>query len=265
MWRQLANLMAEAGNLPLPADWYAQSHCKVLAEAKALASTYGVTHKTITSALLSSAPASGDNVKHVRANYQREAYQQLLDKGSDRLNMEERHRKKQARWKLAVPPRHGATRALGLFKRLSTLVRPRVVASLLRTHWNGWCTRRRFQHEGPCVFACSESAADSIEHYMYCPIFHELLRDFLHLPKFSDLQEFLLLNHRLWSDNRLSVSAVAVHALYTTFNHVRIHGPRSRPYLCDYMQRTCYHATSDHNKSQGALRVAMSNTRNWWH
>ena len=264
MWKQLQNCLDECVGLPLAAEWYHQCHCKVLAEAASLASSFGVTHATITSALLSKAPRSDDVAQHIRSNYQKEAYEQLLKKGCDQIIAEERHRNKQKRWNLTLPARIGAARAVSLFKRLEALVRPRVLASLARTHWNGWCTRRRFQQEGPCVLACSTKAADSIEHYIYCPVFRAVLDSFLHLPRFSTMQEFLLLEHRLWSDTRLIVSAVAVHALYTTFNHARLSGPGAKEYLEEYMQRTCYHAVLNHSRSQAALKVAMGNSRNWW-
>ena len=265
MWHQLQSLLDECVALPLPVGWYHQCHCKVLAEAKSIASSVGVTHETITSALLSSASRVDDVVEHhIRANYQKEAYRQLLKNGCDSIIAEERHRNKQKRWNLQLPARFGAVRALALFKRLEALARPRVIASLARTHWNGWCTRRRFQQEGSCVLACSIKAADSIEHYMYCPLFRSMLDKFLHLPRFTSMQEFLLLEHRLWSDTRLIVSAVAVHVLYTTFNHARLTGPHSGEYLSDYMQRSCYHAVLDHRSSQTALNLALSNSRNWW-
>jgi len=264
MWQQLQRLVDECKDLPLPAGWYHQCHCKVLSEAKATATSYGVTHESITSALSSTAPSGGDLAKHVRLGYQREAYKQLLNKGLDRTIAEERHRTKQKRWKLIMLPKIGAVRAVSLFKRLPELVRPRVLASLARTHWNGWCTRRRFQQEGPCLFSCNPRASDSIEHYMYCPMFRNMLDKFLHLPRFTSMQEFMLLEHRLWSDARLIISAVAVHVVYTSFNHARVSGPRSQGYWEDYMQRTCYHAVLDHSKSQGALKMALSNSRNWW-
>ena len=264
MWHNLQRALCSRPDLPLVAEWYQQNHCKILVEARDTAALYGVTHDSIVWALLANAPQAGDANKHVKSNYQREAYRQLLQKGPDRIVAEERHRKKQRRWVLQVPARIGATRALTLFKRLPLLVRPRVVTSLARTHWNGWCTRRRFQQVGCCVLGCSVRADDSIEHYLHCPVLKEMLANFLHLPRFTSMQEFLLLDHRLWSDSRLIVSAVSVHVLYTTFNHARLTGPHSRECLHDYMERSCYHAVLNHKRSQAALNLAMSNSRNWF-
>ena len=264
LWQQLSASLQESFIPPLPLEWYNQCHCKVLLDARSLAASYGVTHTSITAALRSRMPHGGEINKYLQANYQREAYHQLMLRGGDSIRVEDRHRHKQVRWKLEIPARIGAVRAVSLFERLAPLVRPRVLASLARAHWNAWCTKRRFQQEGLCVFCCSARAYDSIEHYLFCPRFYDLLDNFLHLPRFTGLQEFLLIDHRLWSDCRLAISAIAVHALYTAFNHARLCGPRPKDYIVDYMQRSCYHAVLNHSKSQGALRAALSNTRHWW-
>ena len=265
MWQELQKYLFEDSFVPpLPLEWYQQCHCKVLADARSSAASLGVTHASILESLRSRAPDTDNVAKFIRSNYQGEAYAQLMRRGDNSIIVEERHRQKQKRWKLQVPARIGAVRAVGLFKRLPTLVRPRVAASIARTHWNSWCTRRRFQQEGPCVFGCSAGALDASEHYMWCPVFRDLVVNFLHLPQIASVQEFLLLDHRLWSDRRLIVAAIAVHALYTTFNHARLSGPRTNHYLLDHMQRSCYHAVANHGKSSIALTVALGNTRMWW-
>ncbi len=250
---------------PLPYSWYAASHAQVLIDARQEASRLGVTHGSIMQALAAQAPTGReDRDNYVRKHYQREAYNQLLRLGPLKLNAEARHRKKQHRWQLELAPRLRALRAVTLFKRLSPLVRPRVLASVARAHWNGWCTRRRFQQCGACVFQCTPSAADSIEHYAFCAVFGRLAESFLHLPKIATMQMFLLLDHRLWSDQRLIVTALAVHALYAAFNHCRLLGPHTREHILDYMERSCYNAVLNHPKSARALHLALSNSRNWW-
>ena len=58
---------------------------------------------------------------------------------------EDRLRHKLERWDMPLFPRLRASRALQAAQRLSKLVPPRVVAAVIRTWFNGWCTRRRFQ------------------------------------------------------------------------------------------------------------------------
>jgi hypothetical protein len=188
-----------------------------------------------------------------------------LANGWDRAVAEVRHRQKQSRWELNTWPRFGAYRAIALFKRIGRLVKPNVHASLIRTHWNAWCTRRRFQLEGPCMFGCSPTALDALEHYVHCPWFRRLTENILHLPRFHSMCEFLLLDHRLWSDRRLAVSAIAVHVFYTVFNRLRTHpAERTDEHMHDLLRRTCYHAVLGHRASANALQLAINNTLNWW-
>jgi hypothetical protein len=84
-----------------------------------------------------------------------------------RVDPEQRLRKKLERWKLPLFPRIRAMRAVRVMKRLRSLVPPRVLAAVLRTWFNGWCTRRRFQGRGECLYGCA-CGEDSIDHYMRC-------------------------------------------------------------------------------------------------
>ena len=78
-----------------------------------------------------------------------------------------RLRQKLSKWSLPLFPRLRALRAARLLPRLRRLVPPRVMAAVLRTWYNGWCTRRRFQQRGQCLFGCS-FGEDSVEHYICC-------------------------------------------------------------------------------------------------
>ena len=61
--------------------------------------------------------------------------------------------------------------------RLAVLVPPRVHSAVYRTWFNGWCTSRRFRtcmgqdrvRSSSCLFGCSQTAEDSIEHCVLCP------------------------------------------------------------------------------------------------
>ena len=83
---------------------------------------------------------------------------------------EHRMRHKLQRWNLMVLPRWAATRALDRLNYLHKHAPPRVSAAALSTLWNRWTTARRFQFFSPCCLGCSDTAADSIEHYAHCPL-----------------------------------------------------------------------------------------------
>ena len=88
-----------------------------------------------------------------------------------------------ARWPLSLFPRLRADRALRILPALRALVAPRVLAALVRTHWNGWVTARRLQHTrgATCCFGCS--APDSIEHYANCVHVSSFALSYLRLPR----------------------------------------------------------------------------------
>ena len=215
----------------------------------------GVSCSSIQRALLKRALQRNDGQTYVRQHFQREAYNQIAQSQRYLLNVEERHRMKQRRWKLELPPRIATSRAQAMFKRVSTLVSPRITAAIARTHWNGWCTRRRFQGVGACVFNCSASCYDAFEHYPFCAVFKELLRRFLHIPVFNNFQDFLMLTHSLWSDDRVIAGAIAHYALYSAFNAARLSSGRDAEHWLDFMQRQCYFAVQGHKRSSNAFRM----------
>ena len=80
--------------------------------------------------------------------------------------------------------------------RLRKLVPPKVLAAVLRTLFNGWCTRRRFQARGRCLFGC-RMGADAVDHYIECSRLHQQGLRQLRLPIPADFADrgalFLLL------------------------------------------------------------------------
>jgi hypothetical protein len=258
--REFNNFLVMNWQRPFPRGWYNRCHALVLLRASDAAEVRGVTKTSILASLSRSAPEPArERAAYLKKHFQKEAYKQLHSKGTDKVDVEDRLRAKLKRWKLTMVPRHSAERAKRLFQRLSALVPPRVMASMIRTLCNGWCTRRQFQEVGSCVFACRASASDAIEHYAFCPMFRSLLER-LHLPAMQTLVEFFLLEHRLWSDARLGVAAVAIHALYTSFNYYRLNmGPRGEDCV-EFMLRSCYHAVRTHARSAAFLATALSNT-----
>ena len=71
-------------------------------------------------------------------------------------------RRRLDRWRIGALPGHRPQRALRVFQVLTGKVPPRVLAALLGTLFNGWCTGRRFQQQGSsCISGCA--AEDSPE------------------------------------------------------------------------------------------------------
>ena len=141
-------------------------------------------------------------------------------------NMEERVRKRIARWKLAGPPGVVTRRIIRNIQRLSKLASARVVACSLRSLFNGWVTDQRMRgvltHSiRGCVLGCCDGQ-DRIEHYAVCPILWEL---FSKQPPMGlgisrscrSLSHFLLAAEGL-DDGQLKLMAHGVYSMY------RVHG-----------------------------------------
>ncbi len=109
-------------------------------------------------------------------------------------------------------------RAAKVLPRLRLLVLLRVLAAVLRTWFNGWCTKRRFQGKGDCLFGCP-LGEDSVDHYMCCSRLHMYGQARLRLPlarEFADrgLSFMLLEASSSLSDAMLTRRALLVAAAY---------------------------------------------------
>ena len=260
--QQAARLLDEwldATSRPFPYEWCNSSHVCVLDRAVKDASNIGVTSGTIREALVVKAQAKAvDEQEYVKKNFQREAYAQIVKRGMDHQNAHNRFRAKMKRWPSGLVPRVQAERAQKVLARLGRLVRPRVLAAVWRSMWNGWCTRRRFQQDGLCLFGCSSTARDCIEHYAFCPRYTRFRQATLHLPKIESLDHFLLLQHPNWSDNRLILESIGIFALYTVFNMARVATDRAswtEAVYVEAMERSAYHAVQNHKSSAAALSL----------
>ena len=110
-------------------------------------------------------------------------------------------RSKLNRWNINVFPRRRTDRAFLVYQTLHDMVPPRVLAAILRAHWNGWITACRLQRrtearQNKCCFGCE--APDAIEHYASCTSVADFARSHLRLSRADSLQlrleDFLLLN-----------------------------------------------------------------------
>ena len=76
---------------------------------------------------------------------------------------------------------------------LTKCIPPRVIVSVLRTWYNGWCTHRRFQQhkKSSCCFGRTRGP-DSVEHYCTCARLHDFGNTWLRFPHLDDFRERLL-------------------------------------------------------------------------
>ena len=114
-------------------------------------------------------PLSKGQAKRLHSGVQR-ASRTRLEKAKC-FDAEGRLRHRLERWAIPLFPRLRAIRALAVAQRLQKLVPPRVRAAIARTWMNGWCTKRRFQTTGPCLFGCRHGE-DAVQHYLACSRLH---------------------------------------------------------------------------------------------
>ena len=162
-----------------------------------------------------------------RAKRVRKHFQKTVRKALDskiQVKAGSRMRWKLDRWNLCGFPGITAERYLRALEVVKAWLPPRVGAASLRTAWNGWCTRRRFQQYGPCLFSCgSFLQEDSIEHYACCRTCVSFLRKRLHFQGPIDRGHLVVLgtNHRGQSQEDIMRLGLWVYVLYRTFNYLR--------------------------------------------
>ncbi len=169
-----------------------------------------------------------DQPPSVRARKMRKCFQRTIRGELDRkvfFHPAERMRHKLDRWNLPGVPARTATRCARALQDLKDWVPPRICSAVLRTQWNGWCTRRRFQQIGRCCLGCTSLLQeDSIEHYAVCPISVAFAKNYLRIrPSRFHLGQLVALGT---TDDHLPrdeivVRAIWAYALYRTHNLLR--------------------------------------------
>ena len=128
------------------------------------------------------------------------------------------------RWNLAGFPGETAARFLRFTEVVRRHLPPRMGAAVLRTAWNGWCTSRRFQQSGKCIFNCQAFVQeDSIEHYAGCSICVNFLRHKLHYRGPISRGHLIVLgaNSGPQTDEDVCRLAMWNYSLYKAFNSLR--------------------------------------------
>jgi len=136
---------------------------------------------------------------------------------------------------------------------------PRVHAAVFRVLFNGWCTRRRFQHRDSihnvCAFGCGDTAEDSIEHYCRCPATMKVARSYLHLdyPAEPALDIWLLSSSWLdIPDTRMGISLL-IYGVYNAFNTLRHGGGSSQHQVHHLIVQHCKQGAFGHPKAMKYL------------
>ena len=94
--------------------------------------------------------------------------------------------------------------------------------ALLRTYLNGWCTARRFQRTGACLFC--KGGEDSLEHFSRCPIIRVVANSRMDLNLCASRPlRFFMLDGDVLSRDQILRHAVFLHAVYRAHNHLRWH------------------------------------------
>ena len=177
---------------------------------------------------------------------------------------EVRMRQRLEHWDLPLYPRLRASRAVGVLRRLSRLVPPRIVAAVLRTLWSGWCTARRFGRRADCLF-CKMQEGDYVEHVSICPVIARFGRGFLRLPYQVDpsarrLSFFLLEPASQLVDDVLILGSLRLAAAY------RLHCLFRRSSSVLQVGRMCAELLSRPPRSscRGARLQPVSSTTDGW-
>ena len=158
-----------------------------------------------------------------KRSLQKTIRKELIKKST--INSEARMRHKLERWKLSGFPGRTSSRFLRALELVKARLPPKVGAAVLRTAWNGWCTARRFQKQGKCLFGCpSLMQEDSLEHYACCAVGLRFLRERLQYKDRIDRGHLIVLgvNSGKQSDDTCCRLALWSYVMYKSYNHLRL-------------------------------------------
>ena len=108
---------------------------------------------------------------------------------------------------------------------------PRFSAAMLRTWFQGWCTKSQFRQDGNCIWGCKRR--DDSRCYAICPVVWDFARRGLRVPTPhpEDRQVTLYLLHKRWtkaSRPELLRRAALVAAVYRAHNSWRCSGAEGK-------------------------------------
>ena len=170
---------------------------------------------------------SEDESRRDRERRQKKNYQKTVREEIRRVvgcDPVARMRAKLDRWGLPGLPGRTAPRVVKALQSIKNWVPPRVCSAVLRSMWNGWCTKRRFQQSGGCLFGCGAFLGqDSIEHYAHCKITTSVLRRLLHYEGNIHKGQLMALGSNLAAQSDIDIIKFALwnYVIYSTHNHLR--------------------------------------------
>ena len=150
----------------------------------------------------------------------------------------------------------------------SKLVPVKVVLTLFRTWWNGWCTARRFQvRHAQCLFRCRpaspDECLDSIKHYACCPVVAEFATRRLHLPHslVKNMLSFLCLTANVDDETR-ALQMLLLHAVYSSTNCIRF-AKSDTQFRCidELLLQYVHQGASKSSFAQRAVHNRVTNSR----
>ena len=235
-------------------DWYSNNFTMQLERARRHAEECDITSHKVQLQLQYLHPDA--DAKVTNRAFQRTAYDMLLQQQSD--NAENRIRHKLERWRIPTPISLLSRRAHNRLQRAFNLVAPRVAVVLFGSMWNRWCTARRFQEEGSCIFGCPGENRDSIE----CPVQVNFARNKLNIPTVhsASLCSFFGLDANI-SDDLLTMAMLNLYVCYTARNKLKHSRPPFQVNYDELMLQIAKQGTFGHNPSQRILNQFLA-TRN---
>ena len=270
--RDTIRLLIQPGHWATWHTWYTSGLLNHLHDADSELRQLGISANAVRSKLALSLKPSHHNDHPPRRNSDltaqdivRRSFQKTLRleiHAAQRPHHIPRLRHKLDRWDLPGLPAHNATITHQALIRLRNLVPPRVSAAVLRTIFNGWMTKRRFQVHAHCLFGCNNwHDADSLEHYASCPSIHLLRHKRLNLrlrPWHKSIFLALHLPRDSNDDNTLTKVALLIYAVYRTHNayrHDNTHSHDSR-YTLDVMDQHIVEGALGHPRATSVLDTA---------
>ena len=236
-WKSLQSCMRQTehfGRLAEWESWYQNSFCKTLVENVRWCNSKNI---TVNSILDDIGTVDNHGVDEAFCKVKREFQKNALKaiKKVDAPDPVERIRHKMERWRgitygISGNPGQYSNCMARRIKSLASLVTPRVQAAVFTTMWNGWCTHRRFQQRAlasnKCVFKCSQTSEDSLEHYCRCPTVLRVAKHYFHFayPKELALDLWTLNSYWLDIDDNFRGLALLVYGAYMAFNTIRHNG-----------------------------------------
>ena len=198
------------------------------------------------------------DVKRIKGTFQSQVFNLLSNLNAP--NAHERIRHKLGRWRgvpfgLSGLPGHYTQQVHNVLLHISKETPPRVHAAVFRTLFNGWCTSRRFQKRhssaNHCVFRCSATAEDSLEHYCRCPIVRRVARQYLHLEYPCDSYVDVWMLNTGWfcsAEVRIGI-AILIYGAYNAHNTARQGPIKDQQQAYHLIIQHCKQGTFGHKKA----------------